>query len=116
MIDQSRWIYHPSKSAYSYRISRVQCTILWNITSWYTISISSDWLKWRFQLLWERQNFLEQRRTLMSIYLLIVGTAVKRHGLLGHSYIRFVFESAVIGGTVDGITRRLLSRPLNLCK
>jgi len=52
----------------------------------------------------------------MSIYLLIVGTAVKRHDLLDHSYIRFVFESAVIGGTVDGITRRLLSRPLNLCK
>lgn len=34
----------------------------------------------------------------MSVYQLIVGTAAKRHGLLGHSYIRFVFESAVYRG------------------
>lgn len=52
----------------------------------------------------------------MFVYLLIVGTAAERHGLLNHSYILFVFESAVIGGTVDGITRRLLSVLLNLCK
>lgn len=75
-----------------------------------------DRLKLCLQLSWERQNFLEQRRTLMPVYLLIVETAVEHHGLLGHSYIRFVFESAVIGGTVDGITRRLLSELLNLCK
>lgn len=51
------------------------------------------------------------------ICLLIVGTAAEHYGSLGYGSIRFVFgRSAVIAETVDGITRRLLSGLLNICK